>query len=61
MIFWKKFYIVRETKRLMSTLPITKTPVSYVYFQMEWIDFYRMKYRFILETDAAHGHRITTS
>lgn len=61
MIFWKRFYIVRETKRLMSTLPITKTPVSYLYFQIERIDFYRMKYRFILETDAAHGHRITTS
>ena len=61
MIFWKKFYIVRETKRLMSTMPITKKPFSYVYFQMEWIDFYRMKYRFILETDATHGHRITTS
>ena len=49
MIFWKRFYIVRETKRLMSTLPITKTPVSYLYFQIERIDFYRMKYRFILE------------
>ena len=49
MKFWKRFYIVRETKRLMSTLPITKTPVSYLYFQIERIDFYRMKYRFILE------------
>ena len=44
MIFWKRFYTVRETKRLMSTLPITKTPVSYLYFQIERIDFYRLQY-----------------
>ena len=37
MKFWKRFYIVRENKSLMSTLPITKTPVSYLYFQMERI------------------------